>query len=84
MALPNERLCILCEKTIISRQIMVKLTASGKSRARCPTEGWRSRRTNGFILVIGLPSDDALAHSERAFEEHNPEPGNGHNTQLNL
>ena len=84
MALPNERVCILCEKTIISRQIMVKLTASGKSRARCPTEGWRSRRTNGFILVIDLPQTKRWRDSERAFEEHNPEPGNGHNTQLNL
>lgn len=38
-SLDDQRLCILCERKLSGRQIEVAITAFGRVRLHCPTEG---------------------------------------------
>ena len=41
-SLDDRRTCILCDKTFSGRQVDVTVTAGGRARLRCPSEGCTS------------------------------------------
>jgi hypothetical protein len=47
-SLDDERVCVLCERTITGRQIRVVNDAQGASSLRCPTEGCPSLPNDWF------------------------------------
>jgi hypothetical protein len=67
-SLDDRRVCILCEKSFSGRQIDASVTASGRVRLRCPSEGCPGTPSQWIRPGNPLTSEQAWQDWTRVLE----------------
>ena len=74
-SLDDKRVCILCDRSFIGRQVEITRSRSGRVHLHCPTEGCNSEPNHWVYPGNPLVSETAFQDWARAFDEAAPKPG---------